>query len=218
MYLLLVEDDLNLGNALLKVLRRHYRVQWVRTLAAARSHFEAAEYDAILLDLGLPDGDGVEWLRSLRARDARVPVLIVSARDTVDERVAGLDTGADDYLVKPFEPDELLARIRVLLRRKSGRAQPRLVAGDLSFAPEERQFYLRGEPLSLSPKEHSLLAVLILAGGQPVSRERLSQQLYGLDQTVDSNTLEVHIHGLRRLLGRDRIETVRGYGYRLMTQ
>lgn len=218
MYLLLVEDDLNLGNALRKLLERHYRVQWVRTLAAAQSHFDAALYDVMLLDLGLPDGDGVEWLRALRARDCRVPVLIVTARDTVEERVAGLDTGADDYLVKPFEPEELLARIRVLLRRKSGRAQPRLAAGDLSFAPEERQFYLRDEPLNLPPKEHQLLSVLILAGGQPVSRERLSQQLYGLDQPVDSNTLEVHIHGLRRLLGRERIETVRGFGYRLVTR
>ena len=145
MYLLLVEDDLNLGNALRKLLQRHYRVQWVRTLAAAQSHFDAAQYDVMLLDLGLPDGDGVEWLRALRARDCRVPVLIVTARDTVEERVAGLDTGADDYLVKPFEPEELLARIRVLLRRKSGRAQPRLAPGDLSYAPEERQIYLRDE-------------------------------------------------------------------------
>jgi DNA-binding response OmpR family regulator len=216
MYLLLVEDDLHLGNALRKLLARHYRVQWVRTLAAAKSHFEAAEYDVMLLDLGLPDGDGVDWLRSLRARDCRTPVLIVSARDTLDDRVTGLDTGADDYLVKPFEPEELLARIRVLLRRKSGRAQPRLVAGALSFAPEERQFYLDDAPLPLPPKEHQLLAVLIQAGDQPVSRERLSQQLYGLEQPVDSNTLEVHIHGLRRVLGKGRIETVRGFGYRLV--
>ena len=218
MYLLLVEDDLNLGNALLKLLSRHYRVQWVRTLAAAKIHFEAAQYDVMLLDLGLPDGDGVDWLRSLRARDCRTPVLIVSARDALDDRVTGLDTGADDYLVKPFEPEELLARIRVLLRRKSGRAQPRLVAGALTFAPAERQFYLDDAPLNLPPKEHQILAVLIQAGGQPVSRERLSQQLYGLDQPVDSNTLEVHIHGLRRVLGKERIETGRGIGYRLVTQ
>jgi DNA-binding response OmpR family regulator len=216
MHLLLVEDDLHLGNALLKLLRQDYRVEWVRSLAAASSHLAAAEYDVILLDLGLPDGDGVEWLRSLRAREYRTPVLIVSARDALDDRVGGLDTGADDYLVKPFEPDELLARIRALLRRKAGSASPRISVGALSYAPDERRFYLNDEPLEPTPREHQLLAVLIQAGGRPVSRERLSQQLYGLDPAVDSNALEVHIHALRRMLGRERIETVRGFGYRLV--
>jgi DNA-binding response OmpR family regulator len=169
----------------------------------------------MLLDLGLPDGDGVEWLRSLRAAGSNLPVLIVTARDALDDRVGGLDTGADDYLVKPFEPEELLARIRVLLRRKSGRAQPRLTAGNLSYAAESRQFWLDDQPLSLPPKEHQILAVLMQAGDKPVSRERLMQQLYGLGEGVDSNTLEVHIHGLRRILGRHRIETVRGFGYRI---
>jgi DNA-binding response OmpR family regulator len=215
MFLLLVEDDLNLGNALSKLLRQHYRVHWVRNLEAARSHTATADYDAMLLDLGLPDGDGVEWLRSLRAADCNMPVLIVTARDALDDRVGGLDTGADDYVVKPFEPEELLARIRVLLRRKSGRAQPRLTAGNLSYAAESHQFWLDGEPVSLTPKGHQILAVLMQAGDKPVSRERLMQQLYGLGDGVDSNTLEVHIHGLRRILGRHRIETVRGFGYRI---
>jgi DNA-binding response OmpR family regulator len=215
MFLLLVEDDLNLGNALSKLLRQHYRVHWVRNLEAARSHIATADYDAMLLDLGLPDGDGVEWLRSLRAADCNMPVLIVTARDALDDRVGGLDTGADDYVVKPFEPEELLARIRVLLRRKSGRAQPRLTAGNLSYAAESHQFWLDGEPVSLTPKGHQILAVLMQAGDKPVSRERLMQQLYGLGDGVDSNTLEVHIHGLRRILGRHRIETVRGFGYRI---
>jgi DNA-binding response OmpR family regulator len=215
MFLLLVEDDLNLGNALAKLLRRHYRVHWVRNLEAARSHIATADYDAMLLDLGLPDGDGVEWLRSLRAADCNMPVLIVTARDALDDRVGGLDTGADDYVVKPFEPEELLARIRVLLRRKSGRAQPRLTAGDLSYSAESHQFWLDGKPVRLTPKEHQILAVLMQAGDKPVSRERLMQQLYGLGDGVDSNTLEVHIHGLRRILGRHRIETVRGFGYRI---
>lgn len=216
MYLLLVEDDLKLGNALSKLLKRHYRVHWVRNLAAARSHFEAAEYDVMLLDLGLPDGDGVTWLHALRAAGSNMPVLIITARDALDDRVRGLDTGADDYLVKPFEPEELLARIRVLLRRKSGRAQPRLAVGDLSFDAGAHRFYLRGEPLNMPPKEHQILAVLIQAGDRPVSRERLIQQLYGIGEGVESNTLEVHVHGLRKLLGRDRIETVRGFGYRLV--
>jgi DNA-binding response OmpR family regulator len=216
MYLLLVEDDLKLGNALSKLLTRHYRVHWVRNLAAATSHFDAATYDVMLLDLGLPDGDGVAWLQTLRASGSNLPVLIITARDALDDRVRGLDTGADDYLVKPFEPDELLARIRVLLRRKSGRAQPRLTAGALSFDAESHQFYIDDQPVGMSPKEHQLLAVLIQAGERPVSRDRLLQQLYGLGEGAGSNTLEVHIHGLRKLLGKERIETVRGFGYRLV--
>jgi len=218
LYLLLVEDDLGLGQALHKLLQRQYRVHWVRSLAAAQSHFAAADYDAMLLDLGLPDGDGVDWLQSLRTGGCEKPVLIISARDGLDDRVRGLDTGADDYLVKPFEPEELLARIRVLLRRKSGTGQPRLTAGPLSFAPDSRQFYLDDEPIALSPKEHQILAVLIQAGDRPVSRERLTQQLYGLGDAADSNTLEVHIHGLRKVLGKDRIETLRGFGYRLVAR
>jgi DNA-binding response OmpR family regulator len=218
MFLLLVEDDLNLGNALSRLLNQHYRVHWVRNLEAAKSHFATADYDAILLDLGLPDGDGVEWLKALRAGDSNTPVLIVTARDGLDDRVKGLDTGADDYLVKPFEPEELLARIRVLLRRKSGRAQPRLAAGNLSYSAASRQFYLDDDPVSLSPKEHQILAVLMQAGEKPVSRERLMQQLYGLGDGVDSNTLEVHIYGLRKALGKHRIETVRGFGYRLAAE
>ena len=216
MYLLLVEDDLKLGTALCKLLKPHYRVNWVRNLGSAKSHLGTAEYDVMLLDLGLPDGDGVWWLHSLRASGCNTPVLIVTARDGLDDRVRGLDTGADDYLVKPFEPEELLARIRVLLRRKSGRAQPLLSVGNLSFDAELHRFLLDGEPLGMPPKEHQILAVLIQAGERPVSRERLLQQLYGIGEGVDSNTLEVHIYGLRKLLGKERIETVRGFGYRLV--
>jgi DNA-binding response OmpR family regulator len=216
MYLLLVEDDLNLGNSLSRLLSDHYRLHWVRTLASAKSHFSATDYDAMLLDLGLPDGDGVAWLQSLRAAGSNTPILIITARDALDERVRGLDTGADDYLVKPFEAEELLARIRVLLRRKSGRAQPRLTVGNLSFDATSRIFYVDEQSINLTPKEHQLLAVLIQAGEAPVSRERLTQQLYGLGDSADSNTLEVHIHGLRKVLGKERIETVRGFGYRLV--
>lgn len=216
MYLLVVEDDVNLGRALVKVLKDRYRVNWVRNLEGAKAHFEAAEYDLVLLDLGLPDGDGVEWLRALRAAGSRMPVLIVTARDGLDDRVTGLDTGADDYLVKPFEPRELLARIRALLRRQAGAAGPCITMGALAFEPEFRRFRLDGEVVELPPKEHTILAVLMQAGGRPVSRERLHQQLYGLEADVDSNTLEVHVHALRKVLGRERIETVRGFGYRLV--
>lgn len=218
MYVLLVEDDLNLGNALTKLLQSHYRVHWVRNLANARSHLDAADYDVMLLDLGLPDGDGVTWLRSLRANGCEMPVLIISARDALSDRIDGLDTGADDYLVKPFEPDELMARIRVLVRRKSGRAQPHATCGNLSFDPVARRFYFEGEPLELPPKEQQILLLLIEAGDKPIARERLLQQLYGLGEVAESNTLEVHIYGLRKALGKDRIETVRGFGYRLVSQ
>tara|TARA_R110002049_G_scaffold61408_17_gene163624 strand:- start:14942 stop:15598 length:657 start_codon:yes stop_codon:yes gene_type:complete len=214
-FLLLIEDDLNLGKALLKLLRQHYRVHWVRDLASASEHLAAAHYDAVLLDLGLPDGDGVDWLRAMRRKGSLLPVLILSARDALDDRVRGLDTGADDYLVKPFEPDELLARIRVLLRRQSGAAQELLTAGDLTFSSEQQQFYLQGKPISLPAKEFQLLAVLMQSGNKAVSRERLVQQLYGLGQDVDSNTLDVHMHMLRKIIGKERITTVRGFGYRL---
>lgn len=216
MYLLLVEDDLALGTALLKLLASQYRVDWVRDLASARRHQQAAQYDLLLLDLGLPDGDGVAWLKSLRGAGLDLPVLILSARDALDDRVQGLDTGADDYLVKPFEPDELLARIRVLLRRQAGKAKPVLEAGALHYAPDSQDFFLDGQRLVLPRKEQQLLAVLIQAGDKPVARERLLQQLYGLGNEAESNTLEVHIHALRKAVGKPRIETVRGFGYRLV--
>lgn len=218
MYLLLVEDDLNLGRSLQKLLQERFRLDWVRTLAAARERLAAAGHDLLLLDLGLPDGDGLQWLEALRDDGCQTPVLILSARDRLDERVQGLDTGADDYLVKPFEAEELLARIRALLRRKDGRAEPLISAGALHYLPQAQQFHLDGIPLNLSPQERSLLAVLIRAAGKAVSRERLLRQLYGLGEGVDSNTLEVRIHGLRRQLGKERIETVRGLGYRLVAR
>jgi DNA-binding response OmpR family regulator len=215
MYLLLVEDDLNLGKALSKLLADHARVHWVRTLESAKSHFAASSYDIVLLDLGLPDGDGVDWLGELRSQESAVPVLIVTARDAVDDRVRGLDGGADDYLIKPFDGEELLARIRALLRRNGGSNGPSHAVGDLCYDPAEHRFHLGGEPLEMTPSEHDLLAVLIRAGKRAVSRERLALQLYGATESVDSNALEVHIHNLRKLIGRERIETVRGFGYRL---
>jgi len=215
MYLLLVEDDLDLGNALLKLLGARYRMDWVRNLKAAQAHLEAGSYDLMLLDLGLPDGDGLTWLRDLRRAGRELPVLILSARDALDERIEGLDTGADDYLVKPFEPDELLARIRVLQRRQAGSAAPLLVSGALSFDPQQQVFRLGDALLEFAPMEQRLLIALLQSGGKPVSRERLLQQLYGLGPAAESNTLTVHIHALRRALGATRIETVRGYGYRL---
>ena len=218
MHLLLLEDDTNLGRAMQKLLSATYQVEWVRTLADATSHVAVADFDVMLLDLGLPDGDGVDWLRAKRRQKWPTPVLIVSARDALDDRVLGLDTGADDYIVKPFEPEELLARIRVLLRRQSGSANPRLESGSLSFSAESKQFYIADEPVHLPAMEYQVLAVLMHAGGKPINRERLIQQLYGLGDSADSNTLDVHIHTLRKRIGKDRIETLRGFGYRLVPQ
>ena len=218
MYLLLVEDDLPLGNTLMKLLRERYRVHWTRNLTSARSHVDTAEYDAVLLDIGLPDGDGIEWLRSMRNRGWQTPVLILSARDSLDDRIRGLDTGADDYLVKPFEKEELLARIRVLLRRMAGSGHEVLTVGDLHYSVEKQQFYLCDEPLALPQMESQILAVLMQSGERPVSRERLTQQLYGIGGGTDSNTLDVHIHTLRKRIGKDRIQTLRGFGYRLAAE
>ena len=215
MHLLLVEDDLNLGKALSKRLADHARVHWVRTLESARGHFATGEYDLVMLDLGLPDGDGVVWLREIRAGGVATPVLIVTARDAVEDRVRGLDSGADDYLIKPFEPQELFARLRALLRRGSGSAGPGFSVGDLHYDEAAHRFRLGTAVLSMTPSEHTLLAMLIRSGSRPVSRERLARALYGDSERVDSNALEVHVHNLRKLVGRERIETVRGFGYRL---
>lgn len=212
MNLLLVEDDLNLGRALLKLLSGDHAVEWVRLLASAASCFAVSDYDLVLLDLGLPDGDGRDWIRELRARGSLTPILILSAREEVRDRVEALDLGADDFLVKPFEPAELMARIRVLQRRRFGSAGPRIDAGMLSYEVNSRSFTLDGQELSLTPREHDILVVLIAVAGRPVSRERLSRELGG---DVGSNALEVHIHSLRKALGRERISTVRGFGYRL---
>ncbi len=212
MNLLLLEDDLNLGKALVKLLQPDHPVAWLRTLSAARNHLQSNPVDLILLDLGLPDGDGTDWIRALRADGNAVPVLILSARDELRDRVQGLDLGADDYLVKPFDAEELKARIRALLRRRPGACAPRIAMGNLSYESDSRQFLLEHQALCLTPKEHDILVMLIQAGGRAVCRENLNRRL-GPDLT--SNALEVHVHSLRKLLGRERIETVRGFGYRL---
>jgi len=215
MYLLLIEDDIPLGNVMLRLLKAYYRVDWVRSVAAAVAHISAHDYDLILLDLGLPDGNGVDLLKQIRQK-YQTPVLIVSARDTLDDRVQGLDTGADDYIVKPFAPEELLARIRALLRRQAGQATSLICSGDLCFSPAENTFYLQDQPISLPRKEHELLTVLLHAGGKPVSRERLTHQLYSSGNEAESNTIDVYIHALRKILGKKRIETLRGRGFRIV--
>ena len=170
-------------------------------------------YQLLLLDLGLPKISGLELLKALRRAGNRIPVLILTARDAVADRVAGLDAGADDYLVKPFDLEELAARIRALLRRQAGRAQPEIRLGDLSLNPATHEVRLRGQPVNLSAREFALLHAFLDRPGAVFSRAQLEEKLYGWNEEVESNTVEVYIHALRKKLGADLIKNVRGVGY-----
>jgi DNA-binding response OmpR family regulator len=214
MRILLIEDDAMIGQAVLDVLRsEHYACDWVRDGLAAEAALSAEQYDLVLLDLGLPKADGLQVLRSLRARRDTVPVLIATARDAVGDRVAGLDAGADDYIVKPYDTDELLARVRALLRRSAGRGEPVISHKGLELNPATREARWNGEPLNLSPREWALLEPMLQRPGAVFSRAQLEQKLYGWKDEISSNAIEVYIHGLRKKLGADMIQTVRGLGY-----
>ena len=216
MRLLLVEDDTMIGEVVLDLLRaEHYAVDWVKDGAMADTALQTQTYDLVLLDLGLPRKDGLEVLRSMRARKELTPVLVATARDAKEQRIAGLDAGADDYVLKPYDLDELLARIRALLRRRSGRRSATIAYGGLSLNPGTHEAHLRDQPLNLSKREFALLLVLMDARGEVVSRELLKEKLYDWDADIESNTVEVYIHALRRKLGRDVIKNVRGVGYKL---
>ncbi len=214
MRLLLVEDDSMIGESVRQGLRQDgFTVDWVRDGRGAELALHNEIYDLLLLDLGLPKKDGLEVLKTLRHRGNRIPVLILTARDGVADRVKGLDAGADDYLVKPFDLDELAARIRALLRRQSGRAEPVIQFGELRLNPATREVTFQGKPLSLSAREFSLLEVFLDRPGAVLSREQLEEKLYGWGEEVESNTVEVYIHALRRKLGQEFIKNVRGVGY-----
>ncbi len=214
MRLLLVEDDVLLGDGIRTGLRLEgYTVDWVQDGDAADRALRDAEFELAVLDLGLPRKSGLEVLRALRARGDDLPVLVLTARDTVGDRVAGLDSGADDYLVKPFDPDELGARLRALSRRRHGRASPQLVHGALALDPAAHTVSLAGTPVELAPREFALLHALLENRGRVLSRERLEETLYGWDGEVESNAIEVHVHYLRRKLGAELVRTVRGVGY-----
>jgi two-component system response regulator QseB len=216
MRLLLVEDDSMIGEAIRAGLKRDgFAVDWVRDSGAAGQALGTEPFELLLLDLGLPGGDGLTFLKALRARGSGVPVLVITARDAVADRVAGLDAGADDYLVKPFDLDELAARIRALLRRKSGRNQPHLEHLGVVLDPATHRVTQGGADVALSPREFALLELLLDRPGAILSRGQLEERLYGWGEEVESNAVEVHIHGLRRKLGAQFILTVRGVGYRL---
>lgn len=217
MRLLLVEDDRLLGDALHAGLTRTgHAVDWVRDGEAATTSLADGglnTYAAVVLDLGLPKRDGLEVLQSLRRRSLALPVLILTARDTIEDRIRGLDAGADDYLVKPFDLGELTARLRALVRRANGRPLPMIEIQGIALDPAAHTVRVDGTPVELSAKEFALLHVLMLNAGRVLSRTQLEQQLYSWDAEVGSNTVEVYIHHLRRKLGRDLIRTIRGVGY-----
>jgi two-component system response regulator QseB len=214
MRLLLVEDDEMIGEAVRKGLRDEgAAVDWVQSVRHGEVALAGASYDAVLLDLGLPGGDGLSLLRALRTRRDDVPVLILTARDSISDRVAGLDAGADDYLVKPFALDELAARVRALLRRRAGRVDTRLRHGDLVLDPATREVTVGGEPVSLSAREYAVLLALMERPAAVLSRAQLEERVYGWGEEVGSNAVEVHVHALRRKLGAQAIRTIRGVGY-----
>lgn len=216
MKLLIVEDDaLLLGGLVQALTSEGYAVDAATKGAEACALLQSGQYSLIILDLGLPDRDGGLLLRQWRKENIDLPVLILTARDALEDRVEGLDAGADDYLVKPFALAELKARVRALIRRYQGRSDNLLQHGDLSLNLSSQQVYLNSQSVELTPKEFALLTRLLMRIGQTVHRETLQQDLYSWQDDNGSNTLEVHIHNLRRKLGKDRIITVRGVGYRL---
>ena len=217
MKVLLAEDDAMLGSGLERGLRMAgFTVDWVCDGLQAQSALRAQEYDVLLLDIGLPGQDGLVLLRWLRADGMPIAVLVVSARDAVCDRVTGLNLGADDYLTKPFDLDELIARVHALARRRNGRPQPEMQLGRLVVRPLRREALLDNQPLALAPREYDLLLALMERPGTVLSREQLENHLYSWQDEVASNAVEVHLHHLRRKLGSAWIKNVRGVGYKLV--
>ena len=220
MRLLLVEDDVMIGETVLDLLRAdHFAVDWVKDGRMADTALRSQRYDLVLLDLGLPQRDGLDVLKELRDRKDLTPVLVLTARDSVGDRIAGLDAGADDYLLKPYDLDELLARIRALIRRSAGRADSVFEIGGLRLNLITREVTrqlagnLEPETISLSAREWAVLEVLMARPGVVFSRTQIEEKLYSWKDDVSSNAVEVYIHGLRKKLGNGVIQTVRGLGY-----
>jgi len=214
MRLLIVEDDKLLGDGIRNGLRQAgYAVDWVEDGETAELAIKTEEYDLVILDIGLPKKSGLDVLKSLRSRGDQLPVLLLTAFDTVDDRILGLDTGADDYVIKPFDLDELSARVRALLRRNSGRSTPIMEHGNIIVDPASHTVTKNEHVIDISPREFALLQTLLENKGRVVSRSRLEESLYAWNEEVESNTIEVHIHHLRKKLGAELIRTIRGVGY-----
>jgi len=209
-----VEDDPLLGDGVQAGLAQSgFGVDWVKDGIAADLALKTGDYAAMVLDLGLPRLSGLELLQRVRAAGNKAPVLILTARDAIEDRIKGLDGGADDYLVKPFDLNELTARLRALIRRSRGEAAPRLCVGEIELDPAARQITFKGKPLELAAREFALLHELMLNVGRVLSREQLSERLYAWGEEIESNAIDVHIHHLRRKLAPGLIRTVRGVGY-----
>lgn len=218
MRILIVEDDDMIGESVVAGLENDdYAVDWVRDGNSALIALKTTPFSLVILDLGLPGKDGLKVLEEMRSKHISTPVLVTTARDTVEDRIKGLDAGADDYLIKPYDLDELSARVRALLRRSAGRAEPSIVRGELVISPATRKVTFRGRDVLLSSKEYALLVALAERQGVVWSRAQLEEKLYNWDNTVGSNAIEVHIHHLRKKLADDAIKTVRGVGYLLET-
>ncbi len=214
MRILLVEDDRMLGDGLQAGLTQAgYAVDWLRDGEAAVAALSTETFAAVVLDLGLPKRDGLSVLQWLRGRHDTTPVLILTARDQLEDKVRGLDLGADDYVLKPFDLDEITARLRALVRRAHGRSEPTLALGEIELNPATRTVTRATKPVELTPREFDLLHLLLQNAERVLTRRSLEEQLYTWNDAVDSNALEVHIHHLRRKLGNDLIRTVRGVGY-----
>lgn len=214
MRVLLVEDDELLGDGLRTgLIQAGYTVDWTKNGLAADQALQNEKFDLVILDLTLPRMDGISLLQKVRSRGDTTPVLILTARESIEERVKGLDSGADDYLTKPFDLDEVCARLRALQRRFASRALPLLVHGNLSLDPASHLVTLNNENITLPRREFALLHILLENEGRVLSREHLTQSLYGWGEEVDSNALEVHIHNLRKKFGQSFIRTIRGIGY-----
>jgi two-component system response regulator QseB len=214
MRVLLVEDDGMIAQGLQTGLRHSsYAVDWVADGNSAEAALQASVFDLVLLDLGLPLRDGLQVLRAMRQRGDATPVIILTARDETQQRIFGLDAGADDYIVKPFDLDEVMARMRSVLRRAAGRGDPAIQHGDLRLDPVSRTVERNGAPVNLSAHEFSVLEALLQRPGAVLSRSQLEDRLYGWEDQIGSNAIEVYIHGLRRKLGNDAIRTLRGVGY-----
>jgi two-component system response regulator QseB len=216
MRLLLVEDDEMIAETVLESMRREgYAIDWAQDGRAAELSLGNGVYDLVLLDLGLPRKDGFDLLRGYRRQGGEAPVIILTARDAVNDRIRGLDAGADDYLIKPFDLDELAARARALLRRRTGQKHPVYTHGELTLDPAAHEVTKGGVPLALVPREFALLQALIEEPARVFTRAELEDKLYGWGEEVGSNTIEVHVHSLRRKIGAEQVVTVRGVGYRL---
>ena len=214
MRVLLVEDDEMIAQGLQTALRQAaFAVDWMRDGKSAGTALQTSSFDLVLLDLGLPHRDGIDVLRDLRKRGNATPVIILTARDEIQHRIAGLDAGADDYIVKPFDLDEVTARMRSVLRRAAGRGDPGIQHGDLRLDPITRRVEREGVPVPLSGHEYAVLEALLQRPGAVLSRTQLEDRLYGWDEQIGSNAVEVYVHGLRRKLGSDAIRTLRGVGY-----